>query len=184
MSFSTAASKQTLTEALRALQARGVGEHVFGDFRALDPAVILDTCRWYDEQKGRVTTGVLVEELRAGGRTPSKRRSVADGRREYDEQVVAWLREHFPDLDRPVWGPHPAALAAVFRLHRTCGKGALTVREHGPVIRAAVKAFDLKWAAPGPGEAAQSDSPRRGAPISGGANQGSGPAAPPSREEG
>jgi len=43
-----------------------------------------------------------------------------------------------PDLCEPT--PHYAAVAAVIRLHYTVGKGRLTIREHGPIIRAAVAA--------------------------------------------
>lgn len=134
--------------ALKELRARGIiNPEQFLD--AATPEAILDTCRWYDAQNGRVGTGVLVAELRAGGRAgwqpEPRQRDVTAEQRAYADEIVAWLREHFPEVDRPVYGPHPAAVAAVIRLHWVYGKGRLTVREHGPEICAAVDRWEEAW---------------------------------------
>lgn len=70
---------------------------------------------------------------------------------QYGRDIKAWLSEYFPDLCRPNWGPHPAAIAEVIRLHYQYGKGQLTVRKHGSRIRAAVKAFDKRFPSTGEG---------------------------------
>ena len=61
-------------------------------------------------------------------------------------KVVEWEGRVFGEdagrrLERCT-SPHYAAVAAVIRLHHVHGKGSLTVREHGPAIRQAVKASD------------------------------------------
>lgn len=61
----------------------------------------------------------------------------------YGREIVAWLAGSFPDLCSPA--PHPAAMAAVIRLHWTVGKGKLTRAEHGAEIRAAVARFDERF---------------------------------------
>lgn len=80
---------------------------------------------------------------------------------QYGEQIRAWLLVKMPDVcrqdpkviesHRRCFGdpeanrlaastqPHPAAIAAVIRLHHGHGKGSLTVKGHGAEIRAAVK---------------------------------------------
>ncbi len=72
--------------------------------------------------------------------TAHKGRTALDEQREYGEQIRDWLTEHFPDLCDEHWGPHPAAVAEVIRLHYRDGKGALTERRHGREIRQAVRA--------------------------------------------
>lgn len=64
---------------------------------------------------------------------------------EYGRSIAKWLEENFPDLKDTDGSPHPAAIAAVIRLHYLHGKGSLRKGEHGPEIRAAVKAFNKKW---------------------------------------
>ena len=114
------------------------------------PDRILATCRWYDEQGGRVGPGVLVMELRAGGKpatwSPQAERSLLDEQRVYGDSIAAWLHEKFPALCDP--DPHPAAIAAVIRLHFKHGKGRLTVAEHGAEIRAAVADFKRRFEDP------------------------------------
>lgn len=58
----------------------------------------------------------------------------------YGQRVSAWLVENFPDLCKD-GSPHPAAFAAVIRLHGLYGKGRLTRSQHGPMIRSAVQRF-------------------------------------------
>ena len=99
----------------------------------------------YFDAESQVGPGVLVAAIREG-RSPAPRPldSIERNRR-YARQVCDWLNTHFPDLCQPSGHPHPAAAPAVFRLHHRYGKGRLTVREHGPQIRAAVKAFDQRY---------------------------------------
>lgn len=59
----------------------------------------------------------------------------------YGQDIGRWLDAEFPDLHR-----HPAAVATVIRLHFLEGKGNLTKTKHGPLIRAAVRAWDQRWA--------------------------------------
>src|SRR5215472_12951143 len=99
----------------------------------LDPAVIKATVRWYDEQNGRVGIGVLVNELRKGGRQPARRRDPLAEQQTYADELVAWVRRHLPEVDRPRHGPHPAAVAAVIRLQWQHGKR-LSAREHGAAV--------------------------------------------------
>jgi hypothetical protein len=137
-----------LAAALENLRARGVTKP--DEFAALGADVIDDTIRWFDAQDGRVGAGVLVNELRAGGKpgwTPqaSRSASVADTQREYGESITAWLTKHLPELDRPGWGPHPAAVAAVIRIHHRDGKTALSKSKHAAEIRQAVRDWVAKW---------------------------------------
>lgn len=53
--------------AVEALRARHVSNPE-SFLSAATPDAIMGACRWYDEQKGRVGTGILVMELRAGGK--------------------------------------------------------------------------------------------------------------------
>lgn len=127
--------------AMKELRKRGVTNP--DEFAHLDAETLNRTIRWFDDQKGRVGAGVLVAELRRGGKRPTG--SLVDEQREYANQITAWLSRHFPDLDRPGYGPHPGAVAEVIRLHHVHGKRSLTVIQHGSYIRAAVKAFDERW---------------------------------------
>ena len=120
------------------LKTRGVTSP--DEFATLNDATILDTIRWFDLQEGRVGAGVLVAELRNGGRQPTRRNTTAE-QQAYADAIVASLRRHFPEFDRPVDGPHPAAIAAVIRLHWLYGKD-VAVLEHGGTIRAAVTTWD------------------------------------------
>jgi hypothetical protein len=56
-----------LAAAIDALEERGISNpKSFLEFA--DPDGILGACRWFDDQKGRVGTGLLVLELRGGGK--------------------------------------------------------------------------------------------------------------------
>jgi len=116
------------------------------EFRSLGVDTIRDTIRWFDAQGGRVTAGVLVIELRSGGK-PGWRPAVSAGQSatEYAASVASWLSTHFPDLTEPTGNPHPAAVVEVIHLHYELGKGRLLPREHASRIRAAVRAFNRKW---------------------------------------
>jgi hypothetical protein len=152
-----------LAAAINELRVRGIGEPE--QFVSLGADAIIGACHWFDDQRGRVGLGVLVNELRAGGKPGyDARRSTLEREREYGQSIVDWLGEKFPDLckvpERVVAGcrecfgdvdadalargrtPNPAAQAAVARLHQRYGKGQLTVKEHGSEIRAAARAFN------------------------------------------
>jgi hypothetical protein len=152
-----------LAAAINELRIRGIGEPE--QFVSLGADAIIGACHWFDDQRGRVGLGVLVNELRAGGKPGyDARRSSLERQREYGQSIADWLAQKFPDLCRldervvvacrECFGdvdadalardrtPHPAAQAAVARLHQRYGKGQLTVKEHGPEIRAAVRASD------------------------------------------
>lgn len=107
---------------------------------------IARTIEWWDELPD-AGPGVLVEAIRKGG--VAEQRSVLERQREYGEQICDWLNERFPDLRQPSGRPHCAAIAAVIRLHHQHGKGMLTKRAHGAIIRQAVKDFDAKWGTTG-----------------------------------
>lgn len=153
----------TANEAVAALRDRGVAEHALAEFETADPRTVMETCIWFDEQRGRIGVGAFLLELR--GRLSQRRRlSTLDAEKEYGNQIRAWLLAKLPDVCKPddrlvewerrLYGedaarglaaasePHPAAVGAVIRLHHRYGKGQLTVREHGPMIRAAVRAHN------------------------------------------
>jgi hypothetical protein len=121
---------------------RGVNPTSAREFVAqLDAEAIGRTIGWFDGQSGRVGAGVLVAELKRGGR-PAQRAGLIEEQRQYGQDITDWLRKHFPEFDRPRFGPHPAAVAAVIQLHHRDGKRALTKRRHGAEIRAAVKRWE------------------------------------------
>lgn len=133
----------TTDEAVAAMQSRGLN-NVDDLLSFATPDRIVGACRWWDGKRG-AGTGVLAQAIRRGGMDePSEQRDLL-AEQKYADSIVAWLRQHFPQFDRPVYGPHPAAVAAVIRLHWLHGKGQLTVQEHGPEIRAAVARWEEEW---------------------------------------
>jgi hypothetical protein len=131
----------------RELAARGVSD---GETRRLLQAStatnILGWCRWFDRQP-EIGAGALVVRVRSGQPAPPERRDSDAQQRRYEQQIVRWLGCSFPQLIDPRWGAHPAAVAAVVRLHHACGKGHLTRREHGAAILAAVAEWDRRHGA-------------------------------------
>lgn len=133
-----------LAAALKSLIDRGISNPQ--QFADLGVEAIEGTCRWFDAQSGRVGTGVLVHELRAGGKPNWSGPSSSSGSEllkeqvRYGDEIQAWLCQHFPEC-----GPHPAAIAAVVRMHFLYGKGRLTVTEHGAEIRGAVARWEGRW---------------------------------------
>lgn len=129
------------------------------------PSVVLGWCQWWDAQRG-VQPALLVERIQSGDEPPelTKRLSESERQAAYGRSVVEWLAQKMPEFftvnakvveaTRKAYGDveantlaassgaHPAATAAVMRLHYSDGK--LTVKEHGPVIRAAVREFDAR----------------------------------------
>lgn len=139
------------TDLAQALVARGVNPALAMSLLSEHGTLAVGrTIAWYDAQNGRVGPGVLVAELRAGGNPDGGRddRSLLERDRAYGEQIAEWLNHHFPDLRQPSGQPHPAAVAAVIGLHHSHGKGRLTVSEHGPEIRAAVRAWRKRFDSP------------------------------------
>lgn len=131
-------------DAINALRARNIASpEELMPFAS--PQAVLGACRWWDTQKS-AGTGMLAKVIREGGMPDWRpRRSMLDEQQEYGQQICDWLGENFPTLCDDRWGPHPAAIAAVIKLHYAEGKGSLRKGTHGPVIRAAVKAWDDKW---------------------------------------
>jgi hypothetical protein len=129
---------------LQDLRDRGV--HNPEQFASLDAETIEQTLAWFDQQAGRVGVGVLVQELQAGGRKPAAaKQDLASKEAQYGHEVVAWLQAEMPELCRPKWGPHPAAVAALIRLDYVHGKTNRRKSTHGPTIRAAVKDWERKF---------------------------------------
>jgi hypothetical protein len=124
------------------LQARDVLAPVSSLLQTCSLQAIARTIEWWDE-RSTAGPGVLVEAIRKGG--ISEQRSVLDRQAQYGEQICDWLNEHFPALKQASGRPHPAAIAAVIRLHYEHGKGSLTPGRHGSQIRGAVKAWEKKW---------------------------------------
>lgn len=124
------------------------------------PANILAWCRWWDAQHG-VRKELLAERIRSGETAPALK-TAAGSQADYGDRVRDWLVSKMPDVckvnakvvdaHRRLYGdeladqleaatsPHPAAIAAVLRLHYRVGR--LTVKEHGAEIRAAVREWD------------------------------------------
>ena len=143
-------SRDELAAAIQDLRDRDVTTP--DEFASLEASVIADTVRWYDHERTQrpITAGVLVTQLRAGGKPgwkPARAAAGLEHEAQYAADVVAWLRKHFPELDRPRFGPHPAAVAEVIRLHARDGNGVLTKAVHGREIRAAVVAWNTRWGA-------------------------------------
>jgi len=147
----------TRAAAAKALEERGL-RGIDQLLQANTPVEILGWCRWWDQQRG-VGIELLASRIFTGKSAPKAPGVGLDGQKAYGERVRRWLLEKLPDVCRDdprvvewegrLYGdgaivssvpePHPAAVAAVLRLHWRHGKGALTVREHGPEIRSAVK---------------------------------------------
>lgn len=132
-----------LASQLQALSDRGVSNPA--EFASLDAQTVERTLAWFDQQGDRVGVGVLVRELRNGGRKAPARRDLLGREAQYGRDVCAWIRKHFPDLCNTDWGPHPAAIVAVIRLHHLHGKGSLRPGTHGSQIRAAVEDWEHRF---------------------------------------
>ena len=130
---------------LQALKDRGVQNP--SEFVHLPVDVIQQTVAWWDQQHTRRSagTGVLVTELRNGGRQQKAHTAATLTQREarYAASIVAFLAERFADLfDNGL--PHPAAVAAVTRLHFLHGKQGLTAAEYDAPVRDAVEAWETR----------------------------------------
>lgn len=126
------------------LISRGVANP--DEFSHLAAEAIRDTCCWYDEQDGRVGPGVLVTELRRGGRRERQKSTPESRSAAYFEGVWSWLEENFPEWTMPGQRSHPAAFVAVMRLHTRHGRGSVTKAKDGRSIRAAVKDWEKRYA--------------------------------------
>jgi hypothetical protein len=136
----------------QSLIERGINPPLAAKLAAgLDGPAIERTIAWYDREseKREITAGVLVAELRRGGR-PATQVSLMQREISYGNEIVAWLRRHFPQWNRETGNrTHPGAIACVIGLHHRHGKGSLSVREHGAEIREAVERFDARHGSPG-----------------------------------
>jgi hypothetical protein len=129
----------------RELREHGVVTALHSLLETASLAAIRRSIDWWDRQS-EVGPGVLVEVIRRGGVAEQPQAtSLLEREREYGERVAAWLNTNFPEFTQPSGNPHCAAITAVIRLHHEHGKGQITRREHGAVIRQAVKDFDAKW---------------------------------------
>ena len=132
--------------AVRELTARGVSDPE-QLLRFASPEAIVGACGWFDSLAGNPGLGVLANAIKAGGKPdwqPPKPRSTLGAQQAYGEKIVERLREHFPQWNKPDGNrTHPAAIAAVIRLHWLYGKD-VAVLEHGGAIRAAVTTWDGK----------------------------------------
>lgn len=123
----------------QALIERGVNANIAAWVSVwMEPAAVQRTIEWFDAQGGRVEAGVLVDELRKGGR-PEPRRTMLDEQQAYGESITAWLSENLPDLVDERGAPHPFAWISVWRLHARVGKDGVSAEEHGDEIRAYVE---------------------------------------------
>lgn len=138
--------KLILIDDIQKLVDRGVNPKLAATLAAqVDHATLNRTIDWYDRQNGRVGAGVLVAELKNGGKQAAPK-TPQERDREYGEQIVEWLRKHFPEWNRDHGNrTHSAAIAAVIRLHHQHGTKHLSAREHGPAIRAAVQSFEERF---------------------------------------
>lgn len=131
---------------LQALRDRGVENPA--EFVALDAAVIDSTVRWFDSQRGRVGVGVLVRELRNGGRRPPRLATdTLEREAEYGRRVAAFCEANFE------CGAHPAAVAAVIRAQFIHGKS-VEASVCRPFVAAAVERWDRVFGEPEPEQVA------------------------------
>jgi hypothetical protein len=135
-------STTTTTIANESLRARGVAEFMARRLADEYDAELISAWTDYAARHPSMGAGALIEGIRSGQLPPAKPVRVLDAQAQYGRDIQAWLSKHFPELDRPGWGPHPAAIAEVIRLHWRHGKGRLTREEHGPAILAAVEAWE------------------------------------------
>lgn len=137
--------------AIAAMQERGITspEQLLADAASSASETILEACRWYDEQNGRVGAGVLVNEIRARVQRPTSgvgRPTPLDAQSAYQDQIISWLKQNLPKLcDAHNGQPHPAAVVAVLRIHARSGKD-VELEEHVDEIRTAVSRWKERWA--------------------------------------
>jgi len=158
----------TTTSSLEAeseLLARGVNDSVAAKLgREADPDLVVAWCS-YAAAHPSMGPGAIVTAIRRGLK-PAQRRSDLEEQKRYGESIAEWLLASMPEAcgvspeivawERRVYGdeaaeglaradgPHPAAVAAVLKLHYQHGRRSLTVGEHGQLIRDAVAASDAE----------------------------------------
>ena len=138
MEFSTT----TTTRTLESLCARGVFASLAEQLMAEHSAERIAAWIEYADTQSGMGVGALVSGIRSGNLPPARPKSMLARQDEYLLGILRWLAKNFPEYDRPRWGPHPAAVAEVIRLHWRHGKGSLTKEQHGPAIHAAVEAWE------------------------------------------
>src|SRR5215472_602226 len=121
----------TALVSVRALCDCGVAANVAHRLAADHPPELIDAWTDYAASQQGMGPGALIQGIRSGGLPPqpTRQRTVLEEQAEYGRSIQAWLARCFPELDRPGWGPHPAAIAEVIRLHWRHGKGRLTKEE-------------------------------------------------------
>ena len=140
-------STTTTTTAIANLRARGVTAPVAQQLVAGHDTDLIQAWTEYAARFPSMGAGALIQGIRTGNLPPAKPKSMLAQQDEYVRAILAWLAKHFPEYDRPKWGPHPAAVAEVIRLHWRHGKGSLTKEQHGPAIHAGVEAWEARYEA-------------------------------------
>jgi len=135
------------------LRDRGVSNP--DEFQSLNAAVLESELRRFDADP-IAGAGALVHRLRQAMKAGQSKRAASATEREteYGRSIVQWLSVNFPELCDPKWGPHPAAVAAVIRLHHVHGKQSLVKGAYGSVVRAAVAEWERKFGDGGMAKAA------------------------------
>ena len=130
------------------LKDRGVSDSLLSEFASLPEQTVLTIITRFDADES-ASVGALVFRLRQAVKkqaepAPSKQNLMAR-EAQYGKDVAAWIEAEMPELCRPKWGPHPAAVAALIRLDFVHGKTNRRKSTHGPVVRAAVKDWERKF---------------------------------------
>jgi hypothetical protein len=134
----------TTTTTLANLRAQGVAMPMAQQLAASYDTEHVQAWTDYAARQQGMGAGALIVGIRSGDPPPTRPKSVLAQQAEYGRSIQAWLAKNFPEYDRPKWGPHPAAVAEVIRLHWRHGKGSLTKEEHGPAIHAAVERWEAE----------------------------------------
>lgn len=128
------------------LKERGISDTLLPEFSSLSEQQVQTIVERFDADE-QASIGALVFRLR---QTVQKRSRPALSRRDlmareaqYGRDIAGWLEQHVPEVCRPVWGPHPAAVAAVIRLHHVHGR--TLKKAHISEIRASVAAWEARY---------------------------------------
>ena len=125
---------------------RELGVNAADEFATLDAQVGNRTLTEWQRQSSDVN--LLVYRLRAALKAQNAKSTskLLSSEAEYGRQIAAWLARELPDVCDE-HGAHPAAVAAVIRLHYEHGRG-LTKTRHGAAIRTFVRAWEERLLEP------------------------------------
>lgn len=126
---------------------RDLGISAAAEFATLDATVANRVMAEWSAQSSDVN--LLVYRLRSALKAQTGKRAsrLLDSQAEYGRQIAAWLERELPDVCDPRTGAHPAAVAAVIRLHHEHGRG-LTKTKHGAQIRAFIRTWEERLLEP------------------------------------